>query len=231
MKGIVIGGATVLLTAIALQFRGEFSAQAGGTTVDLPAALTVPSDGWLVRDLPIGATEEVRTAAESTLRYDDYFLRAYQRGAVEFTIYVAHWKAGKFPPQMIAKHTPDMCWTLNGMTCVEKRHNVTTPAGNLALWPAQWRRFRTPEGRDIYTAFWHMVGDRPFDYGTRFYDVPHPLTFWREALRFAVGQQPEQFFFRVSSNVPPEELLREPAFEETLRAFGRLGLARQAVGR
>jgi hypothetical protein len=76
--------------------------------------------------------------------------------------------------------------------------------------------------------FWHMIGDRPYDYGEQFYSMPHPVTYWWEALRFATGVKAEQFFFRITSNVPPEQIWNEPAFQFAVQGFLTLGLGRQS---
>lgn len=228
---LVIVLTVVLLGAILLQTRNIVQPGPVSSKVDLRAALAVDVPGWVARDLPIGETEQVRTAAANTLRYDDFVFRSYRRGEVEFTIYVAYWGPGKQPPQMITQHTPDRCWTLNGMTCEEMRFNVPTLIEDKALWPAQWRKFRDPRGNITYTMFWHMVGDRPYDFGERFYDMPNPVTFWREALGFAAGSQPAQVFFRLTANVPPEKIWNDPGFQQAMKGFMPLGLAQTDKGK
>lgn len=224
---IIVLLALVLSAAVLLQSRGMFEGKANGPKVDLRDALAVAVPGWTATDLPIGATEMVTETAARALRYDDYFFRSYRRADIEFTVYVAYWSPGKQPPQMITQHVPDRCWTMNGMTCEEMRFNIPTAAGGKTLWPAQWRKFRAPGGGIAYTMFWHMVGDRPYDFGERFYDMPSPVTYWSEAIRFAVGSKQQQLFFRITSNVPPEQIWNEPGFQQAIHGFLPLGLARR----
>ena len=219
----------VLLIAAMLQTRGQFEGRPSTNKPDLRAAMACEVPDWKAQDLPIGETEEVRNAAAKTLRYDDYFYRSYRRGGVEFTVYVAYWGPGKYPPQMITQHTPDRCWTLNGMTCEETRFDLPVSIGGKPLWPAQWRKFRAPQGGITYTMFWHMVGDRPYDFGKRFYDMPSPVNFWSEALRFAAGSQPAQLFFRITSNVSPEKIWNEPGFQQAVGGFHTLGLGQHSL--
>jgi hypothetical protein len=216
----------LLVAAVALQFREGFSVQKDHPLPPLREALGVAPDGWIAEDLPIGDTELLKQVSQETLRYDDYVFRRYRRGSVELTVYAAYWHPGKHPPQMIAQHTPDMCWTLNGMTCEEMRFNVSTQIDKRQLWPAQWRKFRTPGGQVTYTMFWHLVGDRPFDYGEQLYSVPHPVTYWVEAMKFAVLKKRPQLFFRITSSEPPENLWNDPGVEKALRGLLNLGLAR-----
>jgi hypothetical protein len=216
----------VLVAAVALQFRGDFEGHVDYRAPDLRKALAVNPPGWAAEDLPLGNTESVLAATEKTLRYDDYVFRRYVRGSVEFTVYVAYWSPGKHPPQMVAQHTPDMCWTMNGMTCPEMRFNVSQSIGQAELWPGQWRKFVAPNGQPTYTMFWHLVGERPFDYGDQFYSMPHPVTFWLESVKFAVGAKRPQLFFRITSNVPPEQIWNDSGVQEALGGFVTLGLAR-----
>jgi len=225
LLGLVAG--IVLAAAVAVQFRSG-PAEAPAALVDLHAALAAEPEGWTVRDLPIGETEMLQEAAAKTLRYDSYFYRSYRKGGVEFTVYVAYWSPGKHPPQMITQHVPDRCWTLNGMTCEEMRFDVPVTIGGAALWPAQWRKFKTPGGQITYTMFWHLVGGRPYDFGHRFYDMPDPVTFWQEAARFYFGGKTDQYFLRITSNVPPEQVWSSPALQQALAGVARLGFAQPA---
>jgi len=209
-----------------MQASQGFKVSSGAESVDLHKGLAAAPSGWTARDLPIGGTEYLQKATENTLRFDSWFLREYERAGVSFTIYAAYWRPGKHPPQMITQHTPDRCWTLNGMTCEEMRFNVPAMVEGQTLWPAQWRKFRDLRGNITYTMFWHMVGERPYDFGERFYDMPDPVTFWSEALRFATGPKPAQFFFRVTSNIPFEQLWLEPGFQKAIKPFTGLGLKR-----
>src|SRR4051812_8877665 len=76
-------------------------------------------DGWNVSDEPIGPTEAASASALKTLNLDDYAYRSFHRGGHFFTVYAAYWAAGRMPTRLVASHTPDRCWTENGMRCVE----------------------------------------------------------------------------------------------------------------
>jgi hypothetical protein len=224
---LFIAAGILLVATIAIQFRGQRSATA---QVDLYSLLAAAPAGWTVWDLPLGDTEMLQEAAAKTLHYDSYFHRAYRKDGVEFTVYVAYWSPGRHPPQMIAQHVPDRCWPMNGLLCEGMRFNVTTKIGSRALWPAQWRKFRDGKGNPIYTMFWHKVGDRPYDFGSRFYDIPSPFTYWSEALSYVARVQPAQVFFRITASVPLEQIWSEGGFQEAIRGFLVLGLGKPAEG-
>ena len=219
----------VLGVAVIVQWRGGREVESA-PPVDLQAVLGVTPAGWAVQDLPIAATEFAQQAAAKTLLYDSYFYRAYRRGGVEFTLYVAYWRPGKHAPQMITQHVPDRCWTMNGMKCDEMRFDVPEKVQGVDLWPAQWRKFSAGGGQITYTMFWHMVGERPYDFGKRFYDMPDPVTFWLETARFYFGGRQPQYFYRITSNVPPEEIWNDPGFQEVMAGAMKLGLAAKPHG-
>ena len=222
---LFIGAGILLVATIAIQFRGQRSASA---QVDLYPVLAAAPAGWTVRDLPLGETEMLQDSAAKTLRYDSFFHRAYRKDGVEFTVYVAYWSPGKHPPQMITQHVPDRCWPTNGLMCDEMRFDVPTKIGSRPLWPAQWRKFRDSKGYPIYTMFWHKVGDRSYDFGGRFYDMPDPLTYWSEALSYVARGQPAQVFFRLTSSVPFEQLWIDGGFQQAIKGFLVLGLGKPA---
>lgn len=225
---ILAAAASTLAMGVVMSITGKFEPPSTYVSPDLRKILYVKPSGWEVQDIPLGNTEMLRQAVERTLRYDDYFFREYRSGNIDFSIYVAFWAPGKQPPQLIAQHTPDKCWTVNGWTCTEMRFNQQYEVGGVKLWPAQWRKFRSPAGEDIYTVFWHIIGDRQYDYGERFYETSDAVTYAMEALRFFVGSKHEQFFIRVSSNVPPEKIWGEAGFQEVAEGLLKLGLQRHS---
>lgn len=186
----------------------------------LPAGLA----GWEAHDTPIGATERLQKVSADVLRYDRYFYRTYTRGPMVFSVFVAYWRNGRQSPNQTAQHTPDRCWTMNGAICEEARHGVRYALGTTRLPGAQWRRFMEPNGAKVHVLFWHRVGDRFFDYGDRLGDVLSPVTFWTEAGRHLLGQNSEQYFYRIVSNVPPETLWSDPEFQQVVTGLVAMGL-------
>ena len=187
--------------------------------------------GWSVRDEPLGPNEVTRTAVEKVLNYDDYVFRVFEKDGKQIGVYVAYWAAGRMPLQKVASHTPDRCWTENGWRCEDMRFAETVGAGDRRLMPAQWRRFTPPNGEaQQYVVYWHLVGDRLYDYGTRFNARPDLLKWWRDTLEYAFSGSEAQYFIRVTSNRPFEEFTREPGWQELVEALAKLGLEGKEQG-
>lgn len=187
--------------------------------------------GWTGRDEALGPNEVTRAAAERTLNYDDYVFRLFEKDGKQIGVYVAYWAAGRMPLQKVASHTPDRCWTENGWRCEEMRFAEAVTAGEARLLPAQWRRFTPPDGAaQQYVVYWHLVGDRLYDYGTRFNARPDLVKWWRDTLDYAFSGSEAQYFIRVTSNRPFEEFAQEPAWAELVGALAKLGLESKEQG-
>ena len=84
--------------------------------IQLDATLPKAVAGWTAIDEPLGPTEFLQTAVEKNLNYDDMVNRVYRRGERSFGLYVAYWSPGRMPVQKVASHTPDRCWSENGVS-------------------------------------------------------------------------------------------------------------------
>ncbi len=186
--------------------------------------------GWKGRDEPLGPNEAIRAVVERTLNYDDVVFRIFEKGDRQIGVYVAYWTAGRMPLQKVASHTPDRCWTENGWKCEDARYGEPVGAGDRQLRPAQWRRFSAPGGvTQQYVVYWHLVGDKLYDYGARFNNRPDIVKWWRDTLEYAFSGSHAQYFVRVTSNRPFDELAQEDAWRELVAALAGLGLERNTT--
>lgn len=225
LAAIVLGGGA-LLQWMPVRDVKEGDRSAPVRQIRLAGQVPQGIAGWSVRDEPLGSNESLRSAVERTLNYDDYVYRVYSRGNESFGVYVAYWSPGRLPVQKVASHTPDRCWTENGWTCPEQRFAVTLPSGNEMLMPGQWRRFLPPNGAaEQFVLYWHLVGGQPYDYGERFNARPDLVKWWRDTVAYAFRGSDEQYFIRLTSDRPFEQLVGDPGFQEVLSAVGKLGLA------
>lgn len=230
-QSLLLGaGAALLLAGVVLQVHQLRNVEGGDLAtaarpVNLSARLPRVLPGWTVKDESLGPNEVTRAAVERTLNYDDYVFRVYERGDKQIGVYVAYWTAGRMPLQKVASHTPDRCWTENGWRCEDMRFAEAVTAGETRLLPAQWRRFTPPNGAaQQYVVYWHLVGIRLYDYGTRFNARPDLLKWWRDTIEYAFSGSEAQYFIRVTSNRPFAEFETEPAWRDIVQALGGLGL-------
>ena len=223
---LVIGLTALLGVGVGLQLvfslREETKAE---PRLRLAELIAKSASDWVVTDEPIGMTEAVSEAALKTLNLDDFVYRRYRRGGVSFTVYAAYWAAGKMPTRLVASHTPDRCWTENGMRCVDLKFKQTYEVKGRPLLPADWRVFVSGEAR-TQVVYWHLVEGKLYDYGDRFNAVPHPLLWWKDTLEQATYGSREQLFVRVAAEVPLEQIWSDPGFQDVMESVAKLGLFR-----
>ena len=219
----------VLVSAVAIQGVQFFRETPHARPPHLQQTVPLAPMGWDARDVPLGANEFIAGEVEKVLNYDEALNREYSRAGENFGVYVAYWGAGKMPTRLVASHTPDRCWTENGWQCLEMKFKVAESFDGAALQPAEWRVFEPPRGgAPTYVMYWHLVEGKTYDYGERFNNVPDPLLWWKDAVQQAVLGSREQYFIRLTSSAPLENVWNDPGFGEVLRGLGRLGLTVQS---
>ena len=231
---LILGVLLLLISGgVALQFARVRNVKKGDTQMAAsPVGLNekVPThlSGWSGRDEPLGPNEFMQSAVEKNLNYDDYVNRIYERRGRSVGIYVAYCKAGRMPVQKVASHTPDRCWTENGWVCDDARYPELVSTGETTLKPAYWRIFYPPgatgESAKQYVLYWHLVGDELYDYGEGFNQRANPIQWWRDTLHYAIKGSAEQYFIRLTSNVPFDQIQDDLGYQELLEALSALGL-------
>lgn len=215
--------AVSLVLAVGFQFIGKEEEEHVSRGNHLDDFIRNEIPGWTARDLPVGETEFVATAVERILRYDDVLYRSFEREGVNLAIFVSYWGRGKSSVREVAAHTPDRCWTTAGWKVHTIENQVPMDYHSFQLMPAERRKF-TFHGTPMHVTFWHIVGGEPFSTGSRFNLVPNPVTFIRDFFQeMRVGRQ-EQYFVRITSNVPFSEIEFEPAYLAILEDLKTLGL-------
>ena len=223
----------VLLAALASLFVGRWRGKPQQRDRPRMTAV-VPKDlpGWVVSDEPLGQTEVVNHAVLKALNLDDYVYRRFERSGKSFTVYVAYWAPGRMPVRLVASHTPDRCWTENGMRCVEMDFRRRYTVGEKHVLPAEYRVF-VPEvtvrsAEQIFVAYWHIIDGKEYDYGSRFNAVPHPLLWWKDAVAQTAHGSREQFFVRIASVTPLEELWLDRDFQCVILSLDAIGIFQAA---
>jgi len=220
-----------LVAAVALQGMNLFRETARPRPAHLHRSIPADIAGWNGKDLPLGASEFISGEVEKVLNYDEVFYREYSRGGESFAVYVAYWGAGKMPTRLVASHTPDRCWTENGWRCLEMKFKTAQTFDGQALLPAEWRMFEPPRGgAPTYVLYWHLVEGRSYDYGDRFNNIPSPVLWCKDAMQQALLGSREQYFIRLTSSEPLENLWADPGFAEVMLGLGRLGLVHPPAG-
>jgi len=221
LLGGAFGAGAAALLALGAFF---YSASRGGAPVantpppDVAALLPAQPDGWMVK------TTEDLYRFSGILQTQHLVERTYARlingRPVQLNVYVAHWTPGAAPVSLVASHTPDACWPGAGWQAQPNpERQVSLALGSERLAPAEHRIFRygnTPQ----QVWFWHIYNGRAITYRDP-YSIPALLEI---ALQYGFSREGAQYFVRVSSNVPWEDIRDEALVREIVANLGPLGL-------
>lgn len=192
-------------------------------TLTQPLSVIVPEhlDGWRVRTIPMDQSPEAAARIENFLNFDDAIFRVFEQGDTMIGLYIAYWTPGKTSYRWAGVHTPDTCWVLAGWVRKERESAVPLASRNTELKPAEFGIY-VKDGIAQHVFFWHLVGGEPYrlnQHGT--HNIWASLVDIRE---FGLNLRKEQFFVRLSSNRPLEDLERMPGFDAILASLTEIGL-------
>jgi len=193
---------------------------------DLKTAIPDKFDGWEVEDRDLAETEAQAEQAAGILDLTQFVNRVYSRGSTNITVYVAYWLPKTKAVRHVQSHTPDVCWVRNGweLNADESKFSVSCQVDGQPLFPAEMRTLTANETITQHTAYWHVVGDEIYINRSEAgqWDRWDPI---KTLLKYGLHQQKEQFFVRINSNRPIEEIWDLPLMQEILRDLADITLA------
>jgi hypothetical protein len=240
-----------LLFLLAAGFAAQFIFQIGRppSAATLPAEV-IPAalPGVDIKDLRVAETESVSKAVEEGLGFSDHRYREYRKGGVQFAVYLAYWQDRKRHFMDLGTHAPDNCWVSNGWKMdpklpkrvfsvqvasssarsdaerggsalqLELKTSTGVVATGATTWPAEDRVFHAG-GNTIYVVYWHLLDGKPLDY-TR-YGTGKTVGYLMDNVRHYWRGTAEQYFLRISSNLPMDQLAQDPAFQAVLASLAK----------
>lgn len=226
-KALVIFALTVALflgTALAYQLLLWEPEQR--KTAPLAEALPAELPGWTTQDLRLADSEEMEARVEGILNFSEAIFRTYSKAGIDLAVYVAYWEPRKMPVRLVQAHTPDICWVRAGWEVEDSRYSVPLTAMGVPLKPAEYR-VMTKDPALQYVYYWHVVGDEIYiNRSIGVWDRWDPI---KSLFRFGLNQQQEQFFIRVSSNRPLDEIWQDPDVQSVMHNLAELALAKPDV--
>ena len=211
---------------------GDSAASAAAPEGRLKTAIPAETSGWTSKDGELGDTEEVQRAAEKVLNVTDYVNRSYSRDGSESTVYVAYWKPDTMEIHRASSHSPDRCWVANGWKNLEDKKSEFPhlDIGGHRLYGGFSRAYSISTERGTvkrYVWYWHIVDGKPYEYGKSDNFAPTFSNWLKGVFSAAVEGMPEQYFIRVDSSVPLEELKSDAGFAEVMKSLGKLALEKK----
>ena len=128
-----------------------------------------------------------------------------------------------------SSHSPDRCWVANGWKNIdsEKKEFKSLDIGDEKLLGGFSRAYTLPTEMGIvkrYVWYWHIVDGTPYGYGKSDNFTPTLSNWLKGVFSAAIKGMPEQYFVRVDSSVPLENLKSDPGFIKVMKALGKLTL-------
>lgn len=212
MRLLIVACGSVLLIAVGLQVAAALVRDTEEPRRPLGDELSVETPHWAVTEQPITESPEMAKAVGELLNFDDAVFRIYRKGTQHFDVYAAYWRPGKMSERLVGGHTPDVCWVAAGWTRISQeppRLDVVASAG----FPAhgQYRVFKDPRGSFRWVVFWHKTGEAFVDYDPDG-GVPPWWAVFADLSGHGLKPRGSQYFVRISSNVPWEDLTSDSEF-------------------
>lgn len=198
--------ATVLLSAVAFYVGGRKYKDPSLTTsltTMFPSADSLLD--WTVEQRPVAETAEIKKAHGELLNYSEAVYTIYAKGGVEVQIYAAYWPPARMAHRLVAGHTPDVCWVGSGWVCEKSGVWRNGRAGVSAMHQLEHRIFAR-SGTVVHVAFAHFIPGRVIDYSTK--AAPPWYALFSDMFDHGLYLREEQFFMRISSNQPIEEVMK-----------------------
>lgn len=218
----IIASVVVLCVGAALVYTTFFYNPKVHLKGELDEILLSELPGWTVENLDLADSEEMQERVAQILNYTQAIFRSYRRGDTQVGVYVGYWAPKTMPVRQVQAHTPDICWVRNGWGVGDSQFAVTFQAQGDPLRPAEVRQMQK-QGHTMYVAYWHIIGERTYVnrvVGT--WDRFDPI---KSLFRFGLHQQEEQFFIRISSNRPLEQIWNDPDFQQIVEPLKEMALA------
>ena len=124
------------------------------------------------------------------------------------------------PAREIAFHVPDQCWVSVGWTEHAADYNYRREFEGRWLAPAQYREFESVGGRQ-YVLYWHILNGRTIVYSSE--GTHSQLTTLGALFRLGLSHKGEQYFIRIASGSPLDELWNDEGFQELMELIAPLG--------
>jgi len=227
-KIVLIAGLLTLCGALSLRAYFAFTPPPEGSKErQLKAIVPASLPGWEVTTQKMGETPESSARVRDFLNFDDGLFRTFRRGSVIVGLYIAYWSPGKVSYRWAGAHTPETCWVQAGWEQTDRKHDVPIHVGDVRLKSAEFGTYvKDRQAMDVY--FWHLVGGEVYGYeqqGT--HNIFGSLIDLKE---FGLDQRREQYFVRLSTNRPLDELKEMRGFERIVASLEAIGLELENAG-
>ena len=212
-------GMLVALASIFVFYGRSIPPPADHAAADPALFLPTAVEGWDVRTA--GEISKFAGILRTTQLVERTYTKVVADQPTQFSVYIAHWLPGQAPVSLVASHTPDACWP--GAGWFPQPNPAPQPMLILAGRPlprAEHRIFQSSGSIPSQVWFWHVYNGHVINYRDP-YSVPALL---KLALSYGFRRGGEQYFIRITSNLPWDQLAREPLVADIVARLAPAGL-------
>ncbi|WP_404420281.1 exosortase-associated EpsI family protein [Nibricoccus sp. IMCC34717] len=207
-------------SAFALNFIDFSPGRVSKRNVPLNDYFPASMFGWTGDNLPLAQTESAVSKTEKILRLDEFIFRSYRKAGLEFSVYVAYWSPGKIAAREVAFHIPDKCWLTAGWERRGATYDHVIAVDGRPLAPCQLRQFANSSTTQN-VIYWHLFNGVPIVYNRD--GSPSDLSMLTDLFKLGLKLKGEQYFIRISSATPLDELMKDEGFVQVMELVGDLG--------
>ena len=218
-RAFACGVATLVALAVVFAFYGRSVPSPSTAAADPALLLPASAEGWQVTTA--NDIEKFSGILRTTQLVERTYAKTSAGQPTLFSVYIAHWAPGQAPVSLVASHTPDACWPGAGwLPQPNPTPQATLTLAGRSLPRAEYRIFQSTHSPPLQVWFWHVYDGRVINYRDP-YSVPALLEL---ALRYGFRREGEQYFIRITSNQPWEQLAQEPLVAEIIANLTPVGL-------
>ena len=176
-------------------------------------------EGWEVKELPIGPNEFLEEVTEEILGFSYCRNFRFQRRSECFEVFLAFWGKGNISEREVAGHTPEICYTRQGLN-LDRKSEISNRTIDIPMWLLEFSH----RGESLSLVYFHLADNRVVKHGRS--GSPEFSTYLKRLLSGELNFKKRQLLVRLTfpcSSMPSESVRNHPEMErliaDILRAY------------
>ena len=169
-------------------------------------------EGWEVKELPIGPNELLEEVTEAILGFSYCRNFRFQRRSECFEVFLAFWEKGNVSEREVAGHTPEICYTRQGLN-LDRKSEISNRTIDIPMWLLEFSHL----GETLSLVYFHLADNRVVRHGRS--GSPEFSTYLRRLLSGELSFKKRQLLVRLTfpcSSMPAECIRNHPEMEKLI---------------
>lgn len=176
-------------------------------------------EGWEVEELPIGPNEFLEEITKEILGFSYCRNFRFQRRSECFDVFLSFWEKGSVSEREVAGHTPEICYTRQGLN-LDRKSEISNGTFGIPMWLLEFSH----GGEALSLVYFHLADDRVVKHGRS--GSPEFRVYLKRLLSGELDFKKRQLLVRLTfpcSSLPAESVGNHPELErliaDILRAY------------